>query len=84
LEHDRSTRLEAAGGNFPPTVKLSLASRDRSYPELRARLEAAGKPVGANDMLIAAHAIALGYTLVTDNVREFSRIKSLKVENWLR
>ncbi len=60
------------------------APADRIYGELRARLEAAGKPVGANDMLIAAHTLALGYTLVTDNVREFSRIKGLKVENWLR
>src|SRR6266478_6139331 len=46
------------------------APADRIYGELRARLEAAGKPVGANDMLIAAHTLALGYTLVTDNVRE--------------
>jgi tRNA(fMet)-specific endonuclease VapC len=51
---------------------------------LRARLEAAGTPIGANDLLIAAHALALGCTLVTDNAREFSRIKSLTVENWLR
>jgi tRNA(fMet)-specific endonuclease VapC len=47
-------------------------------------LEKAGTPISANDMLIAAHALALGATLVTDNEREFSRIKSLKVENWLR
>jgi len=60
------------------------APADRIYGELRAHLESKGTPVGANDLLIAAHAIALGYTLVTDNVREFSRIKSLKVENWLR
>ena len=60
------------------------APADRIYGELRAHLESKGTPVGANDLLIAAHAIALGYTLVTDNVREFSRIKGLKVENWLR
>ncbi len=40
--------------------------------------------IGQNDMLIAAHAIALNATLVTDNVREFKRIKGLRVENWLR
>ena len=57
---------------------------DRHYAVIRARLEAAGKPIGANDMLIAAHASALNYTLVTDNLREFSRIKGLRVENWLR
>ncbi len=43
-----------------------------------------GRPISANDMLIAAHALAIDYTLVTDNVREFSRIKGLRVENWLR
>ena len=57
---------------------------DRIYAELRTELERAGTPIGANDMLIAAHALALKCTLVTDNVREFSRIKSLAVENWLR
>jgi tRNA(fMet)-specific endonuclease VapC len=40
--------------------------------------------IGANDMLIAAHALALGCVLVTDNVREFSRIPGLVVENWIR
>lgn len=57
---------------------------DRYYGELRARLESTGKPISANDMLIAAHALALDCILVTDNVREFSRIKGLRVENWLR
>jgi tRNA(fMet)-specific endonuclease VapC len=57
---------------------------DRHYAVLRAELERAGTPIGANDMLIAAHALALGCTLVTENAREFSRVKSLAVENWLR
>jgi tRNA(fMet)-specific endonuclease VapC len=57
---------------------------DRSYGKLRAELEAAGTPIGQHDMLIAAHALALGHTLVTDNEREFRRVKGLKVENWLR
>ena len=57
---------------------------DSIYAAVRSELERAGKPIGGNDMLIAAHALALGCTLVTDNVREFSRIKSLAVENWLR
>ena len=60
------------------------APADRIYGELRAQLESKGTPVGANDLLIAAHALALGYTLVSHNVREFSRIKGLKAENWLR
>ena len=45
--------------------------------------EAAGQPIGGNDMFIAAHALAAGATIVTANVDEFSRISDLKVENWL-
>ena len=56
---------------------------DRIYGELRAKLERKGRPIGPNDLLIAAHALALGCTLVTDNEREFSRVRSLRVENWL-
>jgi tRNA(fMet)-specific endonuclease VapC len=57
---------------------------DRIYADIRVQLERSGKPIGANDMLIAAQALALDCTLVTDNGREFSRIKKLKIENWLR
>ena len=57
---------------------------EATYGDLRARLEAAGKPIGGNDMLIAAHAVSLGHTIVTDNEREFSRVDGLPVENWLR
>ena len=57
---------------------------DVVYGELRVALERGGQPIGANDMLIAAHALSLGYTVVTDNDREFSRIQNLGVENWLR
>ena len=57
---------------------------DAIYGQLRARLERAGTPIGGNDLLIAAHALALGHTVVTDNEREFSRIPGLPVENWLR
>jgi tRNA(fMet)-specific endonuclease VapC len=57
---------------------------DRIYGAMRVRLEKAGRPIGANDLLIAAQALALGYTLVTDNQREFSRVTDLKVENWVR
>ena len=57
---------------------------DVAYGDIRARLEAAGTPVDNHDMLIAAHALSLDCTLVTDNVREFSRIDGLAVENWLR
>ena len=57
---------------------------DVAYGALRAELEKRGRPVGANDMLIAAQALALGHTLVTDNAREFSQIPQLTVANWLR
>jgi tRNA(fMet)-specific endonuclease VapC len=62
---------------------------DTSYGLLRTRLEQAGTPIGANnllnnDLLIAAQALALGYTIVTDNEREFSRVKGLRLQNWLR
>jgi tRNA(fMet)-specific endonuclease VapC len=57
---------------------------DRAYATLRTQLEAAGEPIGGNDMLIAAHAISIGCALVTDNEREFRRVQGLSVENWLR
>ncbi len=60
------------------------APADVVYGALRARLERIGQPIGGNDLLIAAQTVALGYTLVTDNEREFTRIVELPVENWLR
>ncbi|MCP2727083.1 type II toxin-antitoxin system VapC family toxin [Limnofasciculus baicalensis] len=56
---------------------------DLHYAEIRTHLEQAGTPVSPNDLLIAAHALALNLTLVTANVREFERIPALNVENWL-
>ncbi|HEX7783442.1 MAG TPA: type II toxin-antitoxin system VapC family toxin [Sphingobium sp.] len=56
---------------------------DAEYGGIRAELEAAGKPIGPNDLLIAAHAYAIGATLVTANVDEFRRIRGLDIENWL-
>jgi len=56
---------------------------DTAYGGIRAKLEAAGKPIGSNDLLIAAHAHATGATIVTANADEFKRIRGLKVENWL-
>ena len=60
------------------------APADLHYGRIRAELQRTGKPIGGNDLLIAAHALALGHTLVTDNEKEFSRITGLAVENWLR
>jgi tRNA(fMet)-specific endonuclease VapC len=55
---------------------------DRTYAEVRLQLEQAGTPVGPNDLLIAAHALALGLIVVTDNGGEFARVAGLRVENW--
>ncbi len=57
---------------------------DSVYGDVRTQLERAGHPIGGNDLLIAAHALSLEYTVVTDNEREFKRVEGLSVENWLR
>lgn len=56
---------------------------DTEYGGLRAELEAEGKTIGPNDLLIGAHALTIGATLVTANEGEFRRIRGLEVENWL-
>ncbi len=53
-----------------------------AYGDIRSDLEKQGSIIGANDLLIAAHAISLDMTLVTNNEREFSRVPGLRVENW--
>jgi len=57
---------------------------DAAYGSLRTRLEQAGKPIGGNDLLIAAQALALGCTIVTANEKEFARVEGLPRQNWLR
>jgi tRNA(fMet)-specific endonuclease VapC len=54
------------------------------YGKIRASLERQGALIGSMDMLIAAHALALNCTLITNNEREFSRVPSLKIENWAK
>ncbi len=53
-----------------------------TYGTLRADLEAKGEMIGNNDLWIAAHALAAGLTLVTNNEKEFRRVRGLKVQNW--
>jgi tRNA(fMet)-specific endonuclease VapC len=60
------------------------APADAAYGQIRTQLEQAGRPIGGNDLLIAAQTIALGYTIASDNEREFVRIDGLLRENWLR
>lgn len=56
---------------------------DAAYGMIRTTFETAGKPIGGNDLLIAAHAQAIAATIVTANEGEFKRVRGLKVENWL-
>ena len=56
---------------------------DRVYGVLRTGLEQKGQPIGGNDLLIAAQALSLGFTLVTANEREFAKVEDLPCENWL-
>jgi tRNA(fMet)-specific endonuclease VapC len=57
---------------------------DQIYAGLRNTLELRGRPIGGNDLIIAAQALALEAILVTDNVREFEQVPGLTVENWVR
>lgn len=59
------------------------APGDSVYGDVRLALETAGTPIGGNDLLIAAQALALDMTIVTANVKEFGRVEGLRVENWL-
>lgn len=84
-EKANSTRLRAAIDaliSYLPALPFD-APADLAYARIRAALEIAGRPIGPNDLLIAAHAIALDVVLVTANIREFSRVPGLRVENWL-
>jgi tRNA(fMet)-specific endonuclease VapC len=76
-----SRQVEAVLGAI--TVLPLEPGIDRHYAAIRATLEKQGTPIGANDLLIAAHARALHAVCVTANVAEFSRVSGLKVENWL-
>ena len=68
-------------------VPLDVASFDiaasEAYVEIRASLEISGRPIGAMDLLIAAHALSLDARLATNNEREFRRVRGLHVENWI-
>jgi len=61
---------------------LPLAAAEH-YGLVRATLQRQGLPIGSNDLWLAAHALAEGWTLVTNNTREFSRVPGLRVENWV-
>lgn len=75
------TRLAALAQRLP-LVGIDFKTT-RHYGQVRALLERKGTPIGANDTWIAAQALAIKATLVTDNEREFSRVPGLILENWL-
>jgi len=77
---ENHARIDVLVAEIPP-VEFDLESAT-AYGRLRTRLEAKGMPIGPNDMLIAAQALARDLVVVTDNVREFRRVRGLKVENW--
>ncbi len=83
--------LRAQGQHYSEAVRLFIGefpvlplenSARKFYGQLRTALERRGEKIGAHDMLIAAHALALDATLVTNNEKEFRRIKGLSIENW--
>lgn len=66
-----------------PIAQLPAQAAEH-YGEIRSALERAGTPIGGNDLWIAAHARAEGLVLVTNNEREFKRVKGLKIESWVK
>ena len=78
----RLTRQVEAVLSVLPILPLETPA-DTHYAEIRVGLETSGCPIGPNDLIIAAHARALGLTLVTHNLTEFSRVPGLLVQNWL-
>jgi tRNA(fMet)-specific endonuclease VapC len=79
-----SERNRAALEMFLMALEMTVfdAHAAEAYGDIRANLERAGNTIGGNDLLIAAHALSLDVTLVTNNEREFSRVSGLKTVNW--
>ncbi len=84
-ESRRSWNRQALA-DFLSTVRVAPIDEHivETYAEVRAYLEASGQRIGPHDTWIAAHSLALGLPLVTNNMREFSRVPELVVENWLQ
>ncbi len=73
--------IDELSGLIPP-LPIPIEAGDH-YGQIRHALEKTGKPIGGNDLWIAAHALALSMVLVTNNIKEFRRIPHLKLENWV-
>ncbi|NJO16536.1 MAG: type II toxin-antitoxin system VapC family toxin [Thioploca sp.] len=85
---EKSQQADKARQILKPLLQLILAlplpiETAVHYARIRAALEKQGRPIGANDLWIAAHALTERYILVTNNVKEFARIPELYLENWL-
>ena len=90
LEHGAEKSLDPAKNRqalehflIPIEIAVFDAAAAFHYGRVRCSLERAGRVIGSNDLLIAAHAISLSVPVVTGNVSEFSRVPGLKVENWI-
>ena len=78
LARERMDRLLDSIDTLPLITEVA-----KHYGDLRAHLRRLGTPIGPNDLWIAAHARALNLTLVTNNMKEFSRVPKIKLENWI-
>ena len=83
-KHARRQQFLRAIEDFVALVPVEPlpSTAGRVYGKLRSELERRGQTIGNNDFWIAAHAIASGFTLVTNNAREFRRVPNLKIDNW--
>jgi tRNA(fMet)-specific endonuclease VapC len=85
-KNPESTRTREAVGSFLSVMPVLTFPEEMPsvYGRVRADLERRGKPIGPLDTMIAAHALAVGATLVTNNTREFRRVRGLQVEDWTK
>ena len=81
-QRKRALQLLEEFKTFVPVLPMP-ENAGKTYGAIRATLESQGKPIGNNDMCIAAHAKAAALTIVTNNEREFQRVPGLKVQNWV-
>jgi tRNA(fMet)-specific endonuclease VapC len=81
-QRKKALELLAEFKTFVPVLPIPETAGN-AYGIIRATLESQGRPIGNNDLWIAAHAKAAGLTVVTNNEREFRRIAGLKVQNWI-
>ncbi|MFZ3192560.1 MAG: type II toxin-antitoxin system VapC family toxin [Moraxellaceae bacterium] len=80
LQHNLRNLQQLSG--LLEVLPLPVAAAEH-YGRLRADLQRVGRPIGGNDLWIAAHALAERYVLVTHNTKEFERVEGLSVENWV-